>query len=110
METKNITVVRIYKLILNPMYELLERKQIVAISTDYNRLVSWYRSQLADDHCYMDNGYNKVFKKGSPLELFNRAGSLNLNDGGSFGHGIFDEWIDLNDFYKTKNSGRFRVI
>lgn len=109
METKNITIVRIYKLILNPMYDRAETRRLVAISTEYDRLVSWYRSQFVDDP-YSENGYYKVFKKGSPLEYFNEAGSLNLNDGGSFGHGIFDEWIDLNDFFKTANSGQFRII
>ena len=92
METRTITQVRIYKLILNPMAGCAETAEIVAISTDYNKLVDWYRSQLAAEPRREDTWY-KVFIPG-PLEWYNPVKSLELNNLGHFGHGIADEWLD----------------
>ena len=108
-EARNVTELRLYKLILNPMTDRAEAGQIVAISGDYDKLVQWYHSQLASEP-YRDGQWYKVFTKGSPLEWFNPAGTLELNNPGLFGHGIRDEWVAESVYYNVKRSGTVPVI
>ena len=66
METRTITQVRIYTLALNPMAGRAEERRIVALSTDYNKLVAWYRDQMVPE--WRDGLWYKYFRQGSPLE------------------------------------------
>ena len=107
METRNIQEVRIYVLVLNT-FGAAEEGEIVAVSDDYNRLVNWYNEQSNPEGKYRENGWCKTFKKGSPIEYNNPCSSLELNNTYPFGHGIHDEWIALDEFYKLEN--RFLVV
>lgn len=85
--------VRVYKLILNDMRSpKIEMSEIVALSTDYQKLVDWYTSQIAPEG-WRDGQWYKSFAEGSPLEWYNPASSLELNANYPFGQGISDEWI-----------------
>lgn len=109
METRTYetTEVRVYKLILNDMRSpKIEHCEIVAISTDYNKLVEWYKSQLAPK-MWRDGRWGKTFVEGAPLEWFNPAHSLELNDTRPFHHGIEDEWIRAEIFYDVINRVRY---
>ena len=107
METRTYEVkeIKVYKLILNDMRSAkIEYCDIAAFSTDYGKLVEWYKSQLAPEP-WRDGRWGKTFKEGSPLEWFNPAGSLELNDTHSmWQHGIEDEWISMETFNEVKNS------
>lgn len=107
METRTTQEVRIYVLVLNT-FGAAEEGEIVAVSDDYNRLVDWYKDQFNLDGIYRDDRWNKTFKKGSPIEYNNPCSSLELNNTYPFGHGIHDEWIALDEFYKLEN--RFLVV
>lgn len=100
METRQITQVKIYKLVLNPMRGNTENASMVAIAYDKSRLLNWYEEQRATEafvevgsgsfECHGDtHNWHKTFKKDSPLEWFNPMDSEQPNH---YGHGIQEEW------------------
>ena len=112
METRQITEVKLYKLILNPMRGNTENADMVAIAYDKNKLIDWYKSQFAPE-VWKDYGENsfpakggmggyensnhcwrKAFQKGSKLEWHNPINSFDANsmEGIGYGHGIQEEW------------------
>lgn len=108
MEARTVTEVRVYKLVLNNMQApKIEMGEIVAISGDYDKLVNWYNSQLAPQ-MWRDGRWGKTFAQGTPLEWYNPARSLELNDTYPFGHGISDEWVRESSLDGIMN--RFTVI
>ena len=109
METRQITQLRVYKLIMNHVSDRAEDGTITAISTDYDKLVAWYHSQLAPEK-WRDGRFLKTFAEGSPLEWFNPVTSLELNELGTFGHGIADEWIRETVYMDIIQKGRPNVI
>ena len=121
MQTRTITEVLTYKLILNDMrYPKIEMKSLVAISTSYEKLVDWYNSQKADD-VWVDTideyNWRKAFKKDSPLEWYNPADSLQSVEPevvtNYIGGGICKEWVDLDVLNKVvadPNSADFIII
>lgn len=105
METRHIMQVRIYVLILNP-FGAAEECEIVAVSDDYNRLVNWYIDQFAQEG-YREDGFYKVFKKGSPIEYNNPCYTTALNETRPFGHGIHDEWVNLAELDRIRKGYRW---
>lgn len=110
METRTITQVRIYTLALNPMTGRAEERRIVALSTDYNKLVAWYNDQLAPEPWHDRRMWCKVFRAGSPLEWFNPAYSLELNQTGPYRHGIGDMWIPESEWPVLRSCGYYTII
>ena len=84
--------IKIYRLILNPVTANYESTNLLAIAASEEELEEWYKGELAEEK-YIDNGYTKSFKKGSPLEMYNPV---------EFGEhtGIAPEWTTL-DGVKT---------
>ena len=101
METRHIMQARIYVLVLNT-FGAAEEGEIVAVSDDYNRLVSWYNDQFAQEG-YREDGWYKTFKKGSPIEYNNPCATTALNETRPFGHGIHDEWVKFDDLDGIRN-------
>ena len=95
METRIEVQGRIFVLWMNPITGRREDNSPVAASSEYDRLVCWYESQKCE--MYKDGWMNKQFKKGSKLEFFNPIGSTELNAGDWFHHGIYDEWVRLDE-------------
>lgn len=98
METRDVTEVRLFALIMNNVHDRAEGCELVAVSDDYQKLVNWYNSQKAEKPYrseYDNNMYYKVFKEGSELEYFNPLFSLGLNEMSPFGQGIKDEWVNI---------------
>ena len=107
METRQVTQIKLYTLLLNNMtYPKIEFRKIVAFSTEYDKLVEWYNNQKADTP-YREDGYYKVFKKGSPLEYFNPVDSLEPGNLNHFGQGIQEEWILEDRFENAKRNYLF---
>lgn len=103
VETRTITQVLIWKLILNPMRSNTEYSDLVAWSDDRDKLLGWYESQIVDP--YVDEGspsfechgsshnWNKCFAKGSVLEWYN---PVNVHDSPNhYGQGLLSEWVDM---------------
>lgn len=109
METRQITQIKIWKLILNPMTGNTEDASLVAISDSRDKLLDWYRGERAVEP-YVSIGesyfsakgdfpenlegqhrYHKVFKQGSRLEWMNPM--YNKDELDHYGHGINWEWV-----------------
>ena len=105
MESRTITQVKIYKLIMNRVTHRVEDCSIVAISGERENLVNWYKSQLAEQPWIDSLSYYKVFKEGSDLEWFN---PVDLDSVDHWGFGIQEEWVNEDVFYEV--SGRFTVV
>lgn len=104
IETRQVTQVMVWKLILNPMRSNTEASNLVAWSDDKDKLLNWYKSQLVEP--YSDNGitsfechgdshnWYKVFAKGSQLEWYN---PMDNEEGypNHYGQGLQNEWVDV---------------
>ena len=111
METRTITEVRLFLLIMNNVHDRAESCTITAVSYDYHKLVDWYNSQKADKPYrseYDNNMYYKVFKEGSSIEYFNSLFTLELNELSPFGQGIKDEWVNIEQLSSIRS--RFLFI
>jgi hypothetical protein len=102
VETRQVTQVMVWKLILNPMRANTEASNLVACSDDKDKLINWYKSQLTEP--YSDNGspsfechgdshnWYKVFAKGSQLEWYNpMSPDCTVNH---YGQGLQSEWVN----------------
>lgn len=98
METRTIIQGKIYGLFMNPISGRHEESVPVAASSDYQTLVNWYNSQRCE--MWRDDWMNKQFRKGSPLEYYNALTSTELNPNDHWHHGIYSEWIQLNEIGK----------
>lgn len=90
-----------------------EEKSIVAISYEKDKLIEWYNAEfeaepyvsIADNYFpakgdFSDNKiegqrFHKIFKRQGPLEWFNPLQDIYRM--GTFGHGIYEEWIQEKD-------------
>ena len=114
-EYREVPEIRIFKLILNSIFDNCECATIVAISDDYDRLVSFYNEHKVaqyPDKPFGENGYTyrKNFRKGSPLENYNQPFSLEVNQCDHYGHGIQDEWVRLHVWEHIQHEGRFTLV
>lgn len=109
METRQITEVKIWGLILNPMKGNTEDSVIVAMAYEKQKLIDWHNSLFApepykdtapnsfpkkgDFDGYSDNAqvFHKVFIKGSELEWCNPCENFDSPD--HHGHGLISQWI-----------------
>lgn len=102
METRTITQVKVYVLSMNPVTDRAERNDNVAIATEREKLIDWYKQQFAEE-VWQDDRFRKSFKKGSPLEWYNKLDDAELTGEHSlFGHGIHEMWIN-EDVYRDVN-------
>jgi len=108
MQTRTITEVLVYKLVLNNMRSNTESRTIVAVSTERQNLIDWYNDQLAPEPYYSEGSpsfdchgnshtWYKVFKEGSELEWYNPCYSDFEPD--HCGHGISSVWINESELY-----------
>lgn len=96
METRQITQVHIYFIVLNGVYDRCEDRNIVAVSDDKNRLMEFYNNNLLPpDNRFRDNaGMFRSFKEGP---LYNYNPGYNLKE-------IFkDEWISMEELNNVKS-------
>ena len=110
METRQITQIKIWKLIMNPMTTNTEHNQLLVISDDRQKLLDWYKLQFADEPYFsvgenyfpakgdfpvqhdLHHRYYKVFKQGTPLEWFNPIDNEDIPN--RYGQGISFEWVN----------------
>lgn len=95
MQTREVTQILIFKLILNPMTDRTEAIRVVAISTSREKLLKWYKENKVES--YKDDNWYKFFKKGSKLEWFNPMHDEQNGeyyDSGVSQSGIAEEWVN----------------
>ena len=102
METKQVTIARIYLLVMNSVYSNAEYGTIVAVAFSYDKLYNFYLEQLEKEP-YRDD-YYRNFKKDGPLYNYNPLPSLALNELDSFNHGIRDQWIDVEEIDRVRSN------
>lgn len=88
---------------MNSIYGRCEDRTLVAISDDASKIKKWIEDQLCEPY-RDDNRWNKVFKKGSPLECYNMPYNLEED--------IHCNWINEEDFqnFVYRNSHVFRLL
>lgn len=97
METRIVEEVKVYKLILNSVYDNCERGALVAASYDLDKLVNWYFDQRCPQYSSDDN-YQRNFKEGSELYNYNPCDyEVSTGTHDYWGHGILEEWVTLNE-------------
>lgn len=108
METRQVTELKVFLLIMNNMRGNTEGKTLVAISDDKDKLVSWYNSQKAPER-YKEVGASSFESHGSehtwhksfipgPLEWYNPID--NFSELNHWGHGIQEDWVLMDDWNK----------
>lgn len=102
MQIRIIEQALLFAIHLNPVTARCEDTIMVAASGDHDKLIAWYESQLVEKPYRDEDGYYKVFAKGSPLEMFNPAdiSEIGRND---FGHGIEQAWVNTHAIERIKN-------
>lgn len=101
---RTVTDVQLFVLYLNKVIDHIEDMTAVAISTDYDKLVSWYNEQKApekyrdeEDHVrnMIGNPIYKTFKRGSLLEYYNPCPTTTLIEGRptQYYGGICSQWF-----------------
>lgn len=103
METRVVEQVKVYYLIMNPMTDRAESGRIAMMSTEKDRLISHYKNELVSP--YNDDRFRKVFKKSGPLEWFNPV--LTMEGVDTFGHGLAEDWVDVENLQTLKNKYYF---
>lgn len=103
METRIIEQVKIYYLIMNPVTDRAESGRIAMMSTEKDRLISHYKNESVSP--YDDDRFRKVFRKGGPLEWYNPLWNMDGID--TFGHGLSEDWVDMDNLNQLKNKYYF---
>ena len=100
MSVKTRQIYEVYVLELANMHGGVDKAEVVAIFSEHQKLKDWYNSQLADkpytdtpskDNFGQTHSWHKVFKKGSPLEWYNPANSL---EEASCQGGVRTSWVN----------------
>lgn len=93
METRTITQVLIYKLVVNNIQNRAESCTLKAIAYEYDKLIAWYQEQLATEPFTDEEKWHRTFKQDSPLYWFNPINFFGIDEPGNFGQGIYTEWV-----------------
>lgn len=96
METRQITQVHIYFIVLNGVYDRCEDRNIVVVSDDRTKLIDFYHDNLLPNDKRFRDDYGKFrsFKEG-PL--------YDYNPGYILEDIIKDEWISMDDLGNVKS-------
>lgn len=104
MEKRVMEEVKLYKLVMNPVTANAETGNIVAISTEIERLEYFLKEQESLFPFRDASGYVHFYKEG-PLYWYNQP-----TFGSCWGHGIQSEWVYVETYNELRNSGQFLFI
>lgn len=109
-ETRTITQVKVWKLLMNPVNGRMESREMVVFSDDIAKLLKYYNDSKVEpykEESGRGNGHkwHLSFSPTSKLRYFNPITSPDLlpND---YGHGLFWEWVDIDVFEGLVNDHR----
>ena len=103
METREIKQIKIWKLLMHATNR--DDWELVAISSDKQKLVDWYKQQQCNSYTEFVEGlgdYAKYFKKESALEWFEPVHSRE-EEVMDYEYGISSEWINETEFNIIEN-------
>lgn len=108
METRQVTEVKLFFLVLNPMAGNAENSNCLAYSEEKPKLIEWYNRQIVEP--YQDDGishfsgeptkWHKTFAPGSILEWYNPL--FSLDEPNHYGQGIIEKWVPIELFEQNK--------
>ena len=104
METRQITQIHIFYLVLNGVYHRCEGRNIVAVSDELSTIISLYNNNLLPpEERYRDDlGRYRSFREG-PLHDYNPV-PFQLYDVTNYDNlGIKDTWVNEDEIYNLKN-------
>lgn len=94
MEKRTLEQVKLYVLRLKPLAGNPEESHVACIGFRHDLLKQWYAEQLTEDGAsYEEAGFTKVFKKGSPVEMYAAPPSLEIHHADIYGHGVVEDWV-----------------
>ena len=107
METREITQVKIYYLVMNGVFDSAEEGHISAVSTSKNRLTEFYNAQLLpiEERFRDDYGRFRSFRRGAFYD-FNPLYTFSA-DQDTFGHGLKEDWLTFDEFENVKRKYYF---
>ena len=97
METRTINQVKLYILTMNPITDRTESGRIAAMSYSKQALIDFYNQESVER--YEDDNWSKSFRKGGLLEWLNPLYSFEI---GHYGHGIREEWANVDSLENIK--------
>lgn len=96
METRQITQVHVFFVVLNNIYGRFEDREIVAVSDDYQKLLDFYYSNLLPE--------NERFRDEQGMyRSFANGPFYNYNPIMCEYDGFKDEWVSLEEYEKIKS-------
>jgi len=117
METRVLTVnqVKLYFATFNNMKGHTEGAEIKMVSFDKQRLVDRIESlvvpmykDIGDSNFTTDHTFKKFYQKGSKLEWYNLIDTSKPQD--HYGHGIGEDWADLDNLESIKRDPGWEFI
>lgn len=106
METRQVTQVHIYYLLLNGVYDRCESRDIVAVADSKEKLHNLYnRELLSNEERFRDtNGYFRSFKSDGVLYNYNSIPFFTTGEYECYDDlGIKDDWIDIDSLPRLKS-------
>lgn len=103
METRTVVEGKIFYFVMNPVTDRAETGRITVMSDSRERLIQYYKDQIMP--AYSDGNFTKFFRQGGPLEWYNFIWSFEGVD--TFGHGLKEEWVQLNNLDTLKSKYPF---
>lgn len=93
METRQITQIKMYFLIMNSVCQRSEDRVSVVCSFEEKNIADFYSNNLREP--YRDvSGFMRYFEEGSPLYNFNSVDLIGVD---YYGHGVISMWVNEED-------------
>ena len=106
METREITQVHVYFLLLNGVYDRCEARNITIVADSKEKIVNYYSQNLLprDERFRDESGYYRSFRRDSLLYNYNDLPfNLNVNSECYDDLGIKDDWVELDSLDRIKS-------
>ena len=106
METRQITQVHIYFLLLNSMFDRCEGRDIVLVADNKEKIYNYYNNNILpyEERFRDDYGYLHSFKSGSLLYNHNPLPfHLGFGEDCYDDLGIKDDWVEESSLYNIKS-------
>lgn len=116
METRTKQEIKIYRLILNPITGRTEEGVLVALAYSAQALMNYHNEELEStvykepagaEARYENTEWTKCFKKGGPLEWYNRHENWGDN---RHNQGITFEWVEESIVKNLISKGVYKFI
>jgi len=115
VEKRTLKQTRVHKLVLNDMRDSGAEIGVLLPHLTYSEedMCNFVESEVNPEGMWQDKvgdkTYNKIFKKGSDLEWYNKPVNIIAKDD-SFGHGVSSEWIEDTQLKHLQDTNRVIMV